>query len=124
MAKYTIVPTSGPRRRKRPAFRWTLVALPDGFTDGDPMPLVDPSWLSYDSLADANEALRQRLEDEVLGLHRRVGTDRPPPDHASVDQPPPAGEPVTTWTSRLVWVGLALLFFSTPIIATCSVTLQ
>ena len=90
MAKYTIVPTSGPRRRKRPAFRWTLVALPDGFTDGDPMPLVDPSWLSYDSLADANEALRHRLEEEVLGLHGRVGTDRPPPDHAPVG-PAPAG---------------------------------
>ena len=124
MATYTIIPTSGPRRRRRPAFRWTLVALPDGFTDGDPMPMLDPSSLSYDSLAEANEALRQRLEDEVLGLRKRIGIDRPPPDRAPVDQQPRDGEPATTWTSRLVWVGLALLFFSTPIIATCSVTLQ
>ncbi len=124
MATYTIVPTSGPRRRRHPAVRWTLVALPDGFTDGDPMPLVDPSWLSYDSLADANEALRQRLEEEVLGLHRRVETDRPPPDQAPVDRPSPDEEPVTTWTSRVVWVCLALLFFSTPVVASCWVTLQ
>ena len=114
MAKYTIIPTSGPKSRRRRPFRWTFVALPDDHTDGDPMPALEPSALSYDTLAEANDVLRRRLEDELVGTPTSVVSDLPPLD----------GGPVTTWTSRVGWVCLALVFLSTPVVASCWVTLE
>ena len=114
MPRYTIIPTTGPTRRRHQPIRWTLAALPADHTDGDPMPGLDPSALSYVTLAEANAALRRRLEDELLGSRTSVVSDLPRPDEG----------PVTTWTSRVGWACVALVFFSTPVVASCWVTLQ